>query len=170
MSDSEQKKPEKVEPVAIMVRNPDGGVRQALRGKGGKFVRLPKSMPSAQEVTRTFRNMANELVESTDNKGKVIRKSKAAMAFDYMMRMSQGLVTDDPKMQMAAVAAFKEWTLRAYGKPSVSDEEKEALKYAGIKTVIITVPDLINPDVITEIPEIPSKPSFIDAEIVEDKE
>lgn len=169
MSDSEEKK-EKIEPVAIILKNIDGGVRTALRGSGGKFVKKPRAMPSAQEVTRTFRNMANELTESTDQKtGKISRKSNAARAFDYMLRASRGQVDDDPKKIMAAVSAFKEWTLRAYGKPSVSDEEKEALKYAGIKTVVINMPDLINPDVVTEVPAIPTRPSFIEAEIVETK-
>jgi hypothetical protein len=52
----------------------------------------------------------------------------------------------DPKYAMAAVKAFDALGLRFYGKPDVSDDEKEANTSHGVKIVLITKPELMHND------------------------
>ena len=80
------------------------------------------------------------------------------------------LTVKDAKLSMASTQAFKELMLRAYGMPSRSDEELDALKEQGVKIVIITPPEeMVNKEVVEEKPKEKLTPSFIEAEIVENK-
>lgn len=79
------------------------------------------------------------------------------------------LTVKDAKLAMASTQAFKELMLRAYGMPSKSDEELDALKKEGVKIVIIAPPEMVNRDIIPETTREKLVPSFIDAEIVETK-
>jgi len=67
------------------------------------------------------------------------------------------------------VQAFKELMLRAYGMPSKSDEEMDALKTQAVKVVILQHPDMMDKKVYEEKPRETLVPAFIEAEIVENK-
>ena len=75
----------------------------------------------------------------------------------------------DAKLAMASTQAFKELMLRAYGMPSKSDEEIDAMKKEGVKIVVIAPPEMVNKEIVAETVREKLVPSFIDAEIVENK-
>ena len=79
------------------------------------------------------------------------------------------LTVKDAKMAMASVKAYEALMARVYGKIQPGDEELDALKVAGVKVVIVSAPDLKNNTVIEDKPREVIKPSFIEAEIVENK-
>jgi hypothetical protein len=86
---------------------------------------------------------------------------------NHMIDIARGKVEGDPKDKAAAVMAFKELTLRVFGKPSTSEEDREAAtQSAGIRVVVIPSPELMVKDIIEEKPREQLKPSFIDAEVV----
>jgi len=91
-----------------------------------------------------------------DKEGKIV---KAGIA----------LTTKDAKLAMASVQAFKELMLRAHGMPSKSDEELDAMKKEGVKIVVIAPPEMVNKEIVEEPVKERLVPSFIDAEIVENK-
>lgn len=155
-------------PISLIVRKPGGGVREMLKDPiTGKIVAKPKRMVSTLEVTRVTRNYLDMRVPDTKDGANKFKK-RLEMLNDAMYRIATGEDDSDPKKMMAAVQAYKELTMRAYGKPSVSDEDRGALERAGIKIVVIPAPLLMNPEVVPEHQENkkPAKPSFIDAEYI----
>ena len=79
------------------------------------------------------------------------------------------LLVRDAKLAMAATQAFKELMLRAHGMPSKSDEELDALKKEGVKIVVIAPPEMVNKEIVAETTREKLVPSFIDAEIIENR-
>ena len=79
------------------------------------------------------------------------------------------MTVKDAKIAMASTQAFKELMLRAYGMPSKSDEEIDAMKKEGVKIVVIAPPEMVNKEIVEEKPRELMVPSFIDAEFVENK-
>jgi hypothetical protein len=160
----EQAQPGKpVESMAIVVRNPDGSTRVAKRGSDGKFVRTRK-MPSSLDYTRRARKLLDRPIEERTRKEIVTVYDEMV---NHMIDIARGKVEGDPKDKAAAVMAFKELTLRVFGKPSTSEEDREAATQgAGIRVVVIPSPELMVKDIIEEKPREQLKPSFIDAEVV----
>ncbi len=169
---------------------PDSKTRMVRRGEGGKFVKQKTSMPSTGDVTKLMRNFLNSAQAGLDGKLRKGDKIRMRRMLDNIFQIasmsSEAPLLDklgrpvlkadgspylvvDAKLAMASVQAFKELMLRAYGKPSVSDEEIDALKTQGVKVVIVAPPELVNREVIEEKPQERLTPSFIDAEIIEDK-
>jgi hypothetical protein len=90
----------------------------------------------------------------------------------HPIRLADGsyLTVMDAKCAMASVQAFKELSLRAYGAPSKSEEEIEAMQTQGVKIVVLTPPEfMINKQITEEKPREKLTPSFIEAEIVDNK-
>lgn len=79
------------------------------------------------------------------------------------------LLVKDAKLAMASTQAFKELMLRAYGMPTKSDEEIDAMRKEGVKIVIVAPPNMVNKDIVEEKPKERPTPSFIEAEITENK-
>lgn len=79
------------------------------------------------------------------------------------------LTVKDAKLAMASTQAFKELMLRAYGMPSKSDEEIDAMKKDGVKIVIIAPPEMVNKDIVVETTREKLVPSFIEGEVVENQ-
>lgn len=156
-------------PVSMIVPKFGGGVREILKDPvTGKIVAKPKRMVSTLEVTRLGRKFLDMQVPN-DKKLGTRAKKRIEQLFETMYEIATSVDKDsDPKDKMAAVQAFKEITLRIYGKPTISDEEKDALERAGVKIVVIPAPVLMNPAVVPEHQQVekPVKPSFIEAEYI----
>jgi hypothetical protein len=168
-------------PTSITVRNAHGGgFSTRLKDKSGKFVRKPKQVPETREVTDMMRRLLNSA--EADSNGKLIKgaKTRFRKMFDNMVDIATNRATikefdkegnlesesADAKAMMAAVKAFEVLMARAYGKVAPGDEEMDALKTAGVKIVVIPPPDLMHPETVAEDHKSPTKPSFIDAEII----
>jgi hypothetical protein len=165
-----------------------------IRGESGKFQKQSKTMPKSLDVTRLLRNLLNQPLAGEDGK---IRRSDATRMrkmFDniytiastdpnqpvidklgYVVYLTNDkgekrpLLIMDAKVAMASVQAFKELMLRAYGMPSKSDEEIDALKTQGVKIIILQHPELMDKVVVADKPKEPLKPAFIEGEFTENK-
>jgi hypothetical protein len=194
MDDSEKKpegNPEKNPgPTTELVRNHfTGGLIQRERGINGKFLKKQKALPLTVDLTRLMRNLLNQAVAGPDGKMSKGDKSRNRNMLDTMYRYAtmeaerplinkagEPIIVDgklltevDPKIMMAAVQAYKELMLRAYGKPSASDEELDALKKQGVKIVLIEAPpNMMNREIVEERPRETLKPKFIEGEFSED--
>jgi hypothetical protein len=159
---------------------------KVFRNEKGKFVRSPKTMPKTADVTRLMRNLLNAPVtgekssesrfrEMFDNIVLIASTSPHQPVLDKLghpIRLADGsyLTVMDAKCAMASVQAFKELSLRAYGAPSKSEEEIEAMQTQGVKIVVLTPPEfMINKQITEEKPREKLTPSFIEAEIVDNK-
>jgi len=183
---------EKTPAVSIeMVRhNGKDTLTKRMRGEGGKFVKQPKTMPKSLDVTRLLRNLLNQPV--ADENGKMTKGglTRLRRAFDniyqiaimpaeqplmdkfgHAMTDAKGnvITIKDAKVAMASVQAWEKLMLRAYGMPSKSDEELEALKTQGVKVVILQHPEMMDRTVYEDKPKEELKPAFIEAEIIENK-
>jgi hypothetical protein len=154
-----------------------------IRGEGGKFVKQPKNMPKSEDMTRYLRNLLNRAEANEDGvitKGSKSRISKVVNriiknaemdpeqpVYDKFGNISHTAI--DPKIMMASAQSFKEIMLRAYGAPSKSDEELNAMKLQTVKVIILQHPELMDKNVYEEKPKEKLEPKFIDAEIVENK-
>jgi hypothetical protein len=173
----------------ILHHENDAPVRIA-RGKGGRFAKKTREMPSSLEVTRLMRNLLNS-AERDDN-GNIIKdaQSRFRKMFNAMYRIvtadieqpvldklghavllpdGKPLIFKDAKIAMASVQAFKELMLRAHGAPSKSDAELEAMTTQGVQILIIAPPEMVNKEIKTEQQSEKLIPAFIDAEVVESK-
>jgi|SRR5665213_2090959 len=195
MQDSAGKNPEQPgTPPAVsteMVRhkgNPDI-LTKRIRGEGGKFQKQAKTMPKSLDVTRLLRNLLAQPLAGPDGKMRKGDVSRMRAMFDNIFTIAtlvpeqpvfdkfgnlvyvdgKPLTAKDAKIAMASVQAFKELMLRAYGMPSKSDEEIDALKTQGVKIVILQHPEMMDKNVIEDKPREALKPAFIDAEIIENK-
>src|ERR1035437_8843562 len=155
MVDSVEKKPEQpgtekapVESVEMVRHNGKVKLTKRIRGEGGKFVKQPKTMPKSEDMTRYLRYVLNHAEAGAD--GKITQGSRTRIT-----RMTQNIIKNaemdaervvfdklgnlvldenckpvkivDPKIMMASAQNFKEIMLRAYGAPSKSDEELNAM-------------------------------------------
>lgn len=156
--------PKKEEPTALAVRNPDGSVRMAKKDSKGRFVKSgPKLIPTI-EITALARKWLHTKYSDT---GKITKESKTRFEEmqQCMFEIASGKSKLDPKSQQAAVCAYEALMLRAHGKPSINDEEKDALRQAGVRVVLVPAP--VGLPVVNEQPrEALEKPAFIDAEVV----
>jgi hypothetical protein len=150
-------------PTAIVVRNRDGGVREALKNEKGQFVKKPKRMPETREVTRIIRNILNMPV--ADVNGKIDRKGKKAI--EEMVGSLIQIVLDGQNGKgpdrMAAVQAFEALMLRGHGKPQTSDADMESMQLSGVKYVVIQAPENMMKSEVIDVNDIkkPIQPSFI---------
>lgn len=173
MADSETKTEPQVDPsnpsgvTSVAVRNRDGSVRLMNKDSSGKFMRKPKALPPAIEVTRIMRKfLAAAEKGAEETRLMKILNNIADIAMCDQVDIETG--QRDAKMAMASVKAFEALWLRTYGKPSPSDEEKDMLKQSGVKIVIIEQPKLeaavYNPET-AEAKK--TQPTFAEAEVVE---
>lgn len=173
MSDSEvnstetQPVPQKpAGPTSILVRDPNGNFREALKGPDGKFVRKPRKLATVKDIQVVMR----EFLESPLEKGldgKMHKRSKARLQ-QQLEAMHELATNKNPDVANAAVKAAELLWLRAYGKPAPSDRELAALETSSVKFVIVQAPELMHPDVLEEKPRETPKPAFIDGEVVSD--
>lgn len=178
MADSEEKSVEtqpelKAEPTAIVktVRGRYDNVRSMLvDSASGRFMKQPKRMPETREVTRQLRNFLNNKAE-VGGDGRLTKSSKSLLSNIFENIASIALnQSSDPKAMMAAVAAAEWLMLRGHGKPSPGDAELGALEKAGVRVVVITSPDLMHKETLSEEErqaEKPVKPSFADIPFIE---
>jgi len=158
------------------------------RGDGGKFVKQKKTMPPSADITRLMRNLLLQAEAGPDGKMSRGDKTRIRRMFDNVLDIAttspnqpvldklgnplldsegQVITVKDAKMAMASVKAFEALMLRAYGAPSKSEEEIDALKTQGVKMVIVMPPEMMNKEVREEKPREKLAPSFISAEVVE---
>ena len=156
MSDSAEEKPSglPVEKPAIreeIIKRPTGEFITMNRGAGGQFVKKARTMPKSLDVTRLMRKLLASPVANANGKFDKGAESRIKQMFDNIFEIAatnpnqplqdkfgnavldeKGKVVTymDAKCAMASVQAFKELMLRAYGMPSKSDEEMEALDEA----------------------------------------
>jgi hypothetical protein len=193
MPDSEtkdQKPGPKVPAITTeLIKMPSGELVTKNRGEGGKFVKKARTMPKSLDVTRLLRNLLNQPMAGEDGKmrkGDITRMRKmfdniftiASMSpeqpvFDKLGNLvyvdGKPLTVKDAKIAMASTQAFKELMLRAYGMPSKSDEEIDALKTQSVKIVLLQYPEMMDKTVVEDKPREALKPAFIEAEIIENK-
>ena len=144
------------ETTAITLRNPDGTLRQQLRGKGGTFVKKPKPLIPTIEFTRAERKALMKAAEDGI--------SAYMKCFMNMVRIAQ-YDGDDAKAMMAAVKAFEVLRLSALGKPAPSEQELDKLQQQPFQIVYIPTPAIMHPEVQEYKPEEDKKkPSFADGE------
>ena len=139
--------------TSLVVRNVDGTFRESLKNAKGHFVKKVKPLPSAHEMVRKLRKRLEQNITGGD-------QQKLMEIFDFQISIANGTCGCDPKAQMAAVKAFEAIWLRAYGKPSLSDDEKEALKHDGVRIVIVEAPQCL--PAAEEAKEEKKQPSFAD--------
>jgi uncharacterized tellurite resistance protein B-like protein len=158
-----------------------------VRGEGGKFKKQKTTMPKTLDVTRLLRNLLLQSVAGPDGKMRKGDKTRIRAMFDNIFEIAsmspeqpvfdkfgnpivdengKAVTAKDAKIAMASVQAFKELMSRAYGMPSKSDEEMDALKTQGVKIVVIAPPNMMDKEVYEEKPKEKLVPAFIDAEIV----
>jgi hypothetical protein len=145
-----------------IVKTPFGGLREALIGPDGKFMkkaRKPATAKDAQAILREF--LETKLEKGAD--GKLTKRSKSRLEEQYE-KMHQLIVDENPITRNAAVKAWEVMLERAYGKAGPGDKELDALKASGIRTIFIEMPTGITKGE-EHVKEL--KPSFIDAEIIE---
>jgi hypothetical protein len=166
-----------------------------LRGGGGRFQKSPKTMPKTIDVTRLMRNLLNQPIANEDGKLTKGGISRFRKLFDNIYNIAtmspeqpvmdrlgnvlyvvgddgnkHPLMVKDAKIAMASVQAFKELMLRAYGMPSKSDEEMEAMKTQGVKIVILQHPEMMDKTVVEDKPRPKLEPAFAEVlEITENK-
>ena len=146
------------------------GVPQTLvKGSDGRF-KKQKKMVSTLDVTRALRKLTCK--RKPEYNGLTQFENATQKLLDYIEDAYNVDMDDKEKSKHMAVAvqAYKEIGLRAFGKPSASDEEISALQTAGVKFVLIPAPVLMHPEVIVDAPKKPLVPSFIDAEVVSTNE
>ena len=174
MADSEVEKTEEIQeqglseikptgPVPVLMKTRHGTYVERLRDEKGRIVKNPKRIPDAREVTSFMRTFLNSRVANAD--GKITSGSKKRV--EKMFNRIWEIATDpnpDPKSKMAAVKAFEAITLRAYGRPSISDEDKDALQRSGVRIVVINAPEGL--PLTEERPKEPRKPDFLEGEVV----
>jgi hypothetical protein len=154
-----------------------------VRGKGGKFAKQKTTAASSSQARDVLRNLLEQAEAGPDGRMRRGDKSRYRKILDNQIKnammdaerpildkMGNPIIIDgkpltavDPKVMMASTQAFKELTLRAYGAPSKSDEEIEAMKTQGVKVVVIAPPEMLNKEVVEEKPKEKLVPSFIDA-------
>lgn len=180
MADSESQpetpaaaQPEKpVEPTAIVktLRTKEGGVRTALVNAQGKFVKQPKKMPEGREMQRVLRNFGLDKLEVGPD-GRLTKSSKS-----LVLNMTENIARiamysgNDGKAMAAAVAAYNILMERMWGKNAPSDQELGALERAGVRVVVLSAPELMHPEELTEEqlrPAAPVRPSFAEAPFIE---
>ena len=163
-------KPEKTEEIIVR----DGAPVKIVRGKSGQFQRQPKAMPSGREFTRVTRNYMLNMEADKDGKITKGSQTKYEMMVENIICISRGVPTvlkngdtieREPKQDMASAQAFKILTERGLGKVSTSDEDREAAQTDPIRIVIMSIPNLMNKDVIEDKPKLALKPAF--AEVTE---
>jgi len=170
----EVKQEEKPDTTALAIRRKDGSIQTVLKGADGRFAKRERKMVPTRDVTAEIRKFINGIgeIESTES-GKMTRDSKSRLV--RMMESLYKIVMEgstDPKSMQAAVQAFEALMLRGHGKPALNDEEQDALKRAGIRTVFIAIPNEVKETESSNDIERPKLPSFasdlptIDAEIV----
>jgi hypothetical protein len=167
MADSETK----IEPVvevakvtSITVRNRDGSFRTMNKDEKGHFIKKARPLPSALEVTRTMRKFL-EKTPAGQTESRILRITENIADIADCRELDPKTGLRDPKMAMASVKAFEALWLRAYGKPSLSDDEKDALKHSGVKIVIVEAPTCL--PAAEEPKEEKKQPSFAEAEVVQ---
>jgi hypothetical protein len=179
-----------VESVEMVRHNGKTELTKRIRGEGGKFVKQTKTMPKSEDVTRFLRNVLNSA--ECEAGGKITQKSRS-----HIRKMTLNIVKNaemdaeqpvynklgmpvldadgnqrkvvDPKIMMASAQSYKEIMLRAYGAPSKSDEELNAMKMQSVKIVIIQHPEMMDKVVVEDKPHEAPVPAFIDAEIIENE-
>lgn len=170
MADSEektqaqaQKPPESSALVVIPTK--EGGTREMIRAGNGQFQKKPKPLLPTIEFTRAERKALAKIRENG--------LSEYMEMFMSMLRLAQYEPAPgekaDPKMMMAKVKAAEWVRLSALGKPASSEQDLDRITNQPVKTVIVVSPQLMHPEVQQEKPhaEAKTKPSFIDAEVVE---
>lgn len=158
-------KPEDVTEVTFV--GADGRVKTHRRGKGGRFQRKPRPMPSGTEIKRIGRESLLEL-EADPDTGKITKESKvkAQNIIDNMYAIATNTEwKNDAKFAMAAKQAADWLWLNFVGKPSATDEDKEDAKdkvNSGVKIVVIQPPELMHPEVQEyREPSPPTTPVFL---------
>ena len=149
--------------TAIVVKNAKGdGTSIRLKDSSGKFVRKNKPMPvSSQDIKRIGRKA---LMKVREGSKKTEIQNLVETALMWMNYKPEPGEKPDPKM----VAASKQWAdwyfLNFVGKPSLTEEDKEDNKLAGIKFVVIERPTLMNETVVDyeDTQKQPDKPRFAD--------
>lgn len=163
MDDSE-KIPEVVPPstpedgsIVKIVRTKNGGTREALVGKDGKFL---KKKPDRREVNEDqARTIIRRELRTNDSWVKIVKAQ---------IRLAQNV--DAPDFAGASTKAAEWLALRTWGKPTISDSDKASREHEGIKTIIITQSP-VSPDAIDHTKfERPTKPSWVNAEVVSTNE
>ena len=196
MEDSVEKTPEQpgtkapVESVEMVRHNGKVKLTKRIRGEKGQFVKQPKTMAKSEDTTRYLRNVLNSA--ECEAGGKITQKSRSHIRkmtlniiknaemdaerpiFDKLgklVRDGDGKIVTvvDPKIMMASAQNYKEIMLRAYGAPSKSDEELNAMKMQSVKIVIIQHPEMMDKVVVEDKPHEKPVPAFLDAEIIENE-
>jgi hypothetical protein len=154
--------------TAIVVRNTNGKDKILLKDSSGRFVKKPKIRGNSKEINDAMRKVLTT-IEADPLTGKLTKNSK-----NHIVKMTLNMARiaeydgEDPKSKSAAVQAYTAVMNRAYGMPNKSDEEREDNKLQGVKIVVIQQPELMHPEIvqIEDRLSLPSKPSFIDGEVV----
>lgn len=167
MAEPEEKKEDKPTQTTteLMVRNSDGVTFSSrIKDEKGRFVKKQRPLPSSKEIIRLGRNLFNSAEAGPDGKPVKGKNTRHREIFDRLYSIAT-MKTEDPKAFMAQIKASELLYMRYWGKPSISDEELEAMQISGVKFVLVQPPQLMHP----EMKEEHREPEFISAEIVEDK-
>lgn len=147
-------------PTAIIVRGPHGTLVERLKGPDGKFVKKERKLATKKDIQDVTREFLNDKFKKGPD-GKMMKRDKTRL-HETLEAMHKLTLSDNPVVAAAAVKAAEFLWVYAYGKPSMSDQDRSALELSGVKFVILERPELMHPEIVEEKPKPVLKPSFAD--------
>jgi hypothetical protein len=155
--------------TTLTVRTRYGGLREAQKDSKGRFLSKPKPLiPTIEFVRERRKRLAKARKDGTGTTEDI------AILNELINLVNMPLATDaktglpDAKMAMVKVKAAEVIWLFTGGKPATAEQDLDRLKTQDVKVIIVEAPQLMNPEIKTaEEPKIKTKPSFIDAEVIE---
>jgi hypothetical protein len=148
--------------TTLVVLNPGGKTtREVRKDSKGRFLKKEKPPIPASEFVKAERKALMRTRKDKEN------LTEHMVAFMNLLRIAQDPSTD-PRSKMAAVKAWEAIRLYATGQPAPSEEALKNSKLQQVKVIVVEAPQLMNPEVKdSEEAKIKTKPSFIDAEVVQ---
>jgi len=147
--------------ITVVIKNPPDKngvvtVREVQKDNKGRFLKKVKPLPPTVEFTRAERKALLQAGEQG--------LTEYMQTFMNIVRIAQ-YDGEDAKSKMAAVKAFEALRLSALGKPAPSEQELEKLETQPVRVIMVTAPAGVRP--MEEKPKEKTKPSFIDAEVIQ---
>lgn len=162
--------------TTIVVRNPinkDGivTVREVQKNKEGRFLAKPKPLYPTIEFVRSRRKRLTQIRKDTGRFDGIQENLAIIEELLELIHMPIEYGKDglpDAKHMMAKTKAAEVILLYTEGKPAPSEQEMEKLQTQPVRVIMVTAPPLMHPEIREEKPrEEKTKPSFIDAEVVQ---
>lgn len=175
MADSESKDNTQVEnpsgstAITVAIKNPpnkDGvvTVREVQKDNKGRFLKKPKPLIPTIEFVRARRKKLTQMrSEGVTEDMAIFQELLDIIHCPLPCDPKTGM--PDAKMAMVKVKAAEVVWLYSQGKPAPSEQELDKLQTQPVRVIMVTAPTGVKP--MEEKPQEKTKPSFIDAEVIQ---